>query len=98
MNLRPEIRLSATKNSASSLSCSSRFDAKRKLVFISAITELPVGRRNVGQTKSLIDGNPYLNCSIVFFRSLLDSALDGVFSDVAPFYSSSLVLLTNRVN
>lgn len=97
MNLRPEIKLSATKKSASSLSCSSRFDAKRKLVLISAITELPVGRRNVGQTKSLIDGNPYLNCSIVFFKSL-DSALDGVFSDVVPFYSSSCVLLTNSVN
>ena len=68
MNLRPEIKLRATRKSASIRSYSNRFCANKKLVLMSAMTELPVGSRKVGQTNSLIDGNPSRKRSIVFLR------------------------------
>lgn len=55
INLRPDIRLRATRKSASSLSYSKRFVAKRKLVLIRAMTELPVGSLKVGHTNSFTD-------------------------------------------
>ena len=102
MNLRPDIRLRAARNSASSLSYSSRFVANRKLVLISAITELPVGRRNVGQTKRRTWGKPRRNLSSVLARvTCLEPLLLGVSKDVS-YNSSSLVLveamLRYRVN
>ena len=49
MNFLPDIRLRLTRNSASSLSYSNLLDANKKLVFISAIADPPVGILNVGQ-------------------------------------------------
>ena len=70
---------------------------------MSAITELPVGRRNVGQTNSLMEGNPRRKHSIVFFRlrfnSAPDSPLGGVFRLPVPaFSSSSWTEFTKSVN
>ena len=59
------MRLKLTRNSASVLSCSSRFDSKRKLVLIRAIEDPPVGILNMGHTNSWKTLNVYLNYSIM---------------------------------
>ena len=59
------MRLKATRKSASRRSYSHLFVAKRKLVLIRAITELPVGSLKVGQMNSFTEGKAKRNFSII---------------------------------
>ena len=65
MNFLPEIRLRPTRNSASILSYSRRFDSNKKLVFIRAIEEPPVGILNIGHTNSCMTLKVCLNYSMI---------------------------------
>lgn len=71
MNLRAEIRLKPTRNSASSHSSRCPLEANKKLLLISEIADPPTGIRKQGQTESLIAFTTLLNsiysiCEVAF--------------------------------